>query len=135
MLTVMGSPPLHRVAVSILILCRLLICVVTLLMCHCLDLACSSLVITALVPCPVNWLLSQVPPTPQPSMEVPRLYLLLCLYLLAQLRVLDSWSTNLPKTYFSFTFLLFMKVNCPLRNLHLRNCHVIYLINIFKCVL
>lgn len=56
-LTVMGSPPLHRVAISILILCRLLICVVTLLMCHCLDLACSSLVITAMVPCPANWLL------------------------------------------------------------------------------
>lgn len=58
MLTVMGSPPLHRVAVSVLILCGLLICVVTLLLCHCLDLACSSLIDTTLVPCSANWLLS-----------------------------------------------------------------------------
>lgn len=54
MLTVVGSPPLHRVAVSVLILCGLLICVVTLLACHCLDLACSSLIDTTLVPCPAN---------------------------------------------------------------------------------
>lgn len=104
MLTVVGSPPLHRVAVSVLILCGLLICVVTLLACHCLDLACSSLIDTTLVPCPANWLLSTAihggAKAPSVDMSV----------LASQLWVLDSWRTKLPNTCFSFAFLFLWKV-------------------------
>lgn len=131
-LTVKGSPLLHHVVVSVLIHCTLLIYVVTLLMCHCPDLTYSSGHHTNALPSQLVPQ-SQVPPAPQPSMEVPRLHLLICLYLLARLQVLDPWTAKLPKACFSFSF-LFMKVSCPLRNSHLENCPI-FLIGIFKRVL